>query len=303
MMRSLYSGVSGLKNHQTAMDVIGNNIANVNTVGFKSSRVIFSDIFSQTISAASGSTDVTGGVNANQIGLGVKIASIDMLFSRGGAESTGENLDVMIEGDGFFEVRSAPNADGDTEVKTFYTRAGNFYIDSAGYLVTYDGMFIYGVPASGLPDGWDGPPDMVEVTDESGEGGGDNLAALQFNANIFREVSITTNGEITALFTNDEGEVERVIVGRLPIVQFQNQAGLEKNGGNYYTVSPNSGTPIYRNVGQGAAKLNPGTLEMSNVDLSQEFTKMITTQRGFQANSRIITVSDTMLEELVNLKR
>lgn len=312
-MRSLFSGVSGLRNHQTAMDVIGNNIANVNTAGYKSARVVFSDIFSQNVSSSASASATTGGINANQIGLGMQVSTIDTIFSLSGYEATGSALDVMINGDGFFAVITG-NGDGetptlDTAASVSYTRAGNFYFDSAGYLVTADGRYVLCKRADDIFETWS-QPELVEDTEVDSDTGevtqpdADQLGALRLDPQKYRDVSINEKGEVTALYREDEDSEEtRVVVAYIPIVTFTNQQGLEKDGGNYYSVSPNSGGPIYRNAGDQAPTLKPAGLEMSNVDLAQEFTKMITTQRGYQANSRIITVSDTLLEELVNLKR
>ena len=123
MMRSLWAGVSGLENHQTRMDVIGNNISNVNTVGFKKGRVDFQDLLSQTMQGSSAPTDQLGGVNPQQVGLGMSIAAIDTLFTQGALQTTGKNDDIAIEGDGFFVMKN-----GD---KTFYTRAGAFGLDAS----------------------------------------------------------------------------------------------------------------------------------------------------------------------------
>lgn len=136
MMRSLYSGVSGLKNHQTRMDVVGNNISNVNTTGFKSSRVTFSDTLSQTLSGASSATENIGGINPKQIGLGSATSAIDTLFTDGSVQSTGVNTDLCLSGNGLFVVKN-----GD---QTYYTRNGNFKFDESGYYVNSDGLKVQG---------------------------------------------------------------------------------------------------------------------------------------------------------------
>lgn len=137
MMRSLWAGVSGLENHQTRMDVIGNNISNVNTIGFKKGRVEFQDLLSQTMQGPSAPTAELGGVNPQQVGLGMNIASIDTIFTQGSLETTGKNDDMAIEGDGFFVMKN-----GD---KTFYTRAGAFGLDANGTLVNpANGMRVQG---------------------------------------------------------------------------------------------------------------------------------------------------------------
>ncbi|MGI6578182.1 MAG: flagellar hook-basal body complex protein [Eubacteriales bacterium] len=143
MVRSLYSGVSGMKVHQTKMDVIGNNIANVNTYGFKSSRATFSDLYYQTLASASGSSATSGGINSSQIGYGVQFSGIDKIMERAAFTTTDRNFDVAIAGEGFFQVR-------DSEGNTYYTRAGILYVDPAGYLVDGNGNFVLGVSGSNI---------------------------------------------------------------------------------------------------------------------------------------------------------
>ncbi|MBC7196510.1 MAG: flagellar hook-basal body complex protein, partial [Deferribacterales bacterium] len=138
MLRSLYAGVTGLQQHQKSMDVVGNNIANVNTVGYKGSRVVFSDLMSQTLSVAKAPGDGTGGVNAKQIGLGSKLGAIDVNFNQGTLQTTGVTTDLALQGDGFFVVKSS-----NTE-QAYYTRAGNFTFDKSGYLVTPSGLIVQG---------------------------------------------------------------------------------------------------------------------------------------------------------------
>jgi len=451
MMRSMYSGVSGLRTHQTKMDVIAHNISNVNTVGFKSSRVTFNDVFSQTISGASRANESTGkgGTNPMQIGLGVNVASIDKNMGTGAAQRTDRALDLMINGDGFFIVTDASG--------TYFTRAGAFELDEQGYLVMGNGMRV---------NGWDTvkkttgetviQPDLVKPIQIAGDkeymppststyvdvvgnlnaeavlnsGTGEHVASLSVYDSIGnrwvmdctyeyddtnQEWTITygtkaylngnrndtentitlttplpsttiefdTNGRLISgtaapgatgnVLANDNtitldlsafaaltpipadfgaggaGTVkldlsnltqfgnettsarmatkdgnapgtlqglsvgsDGIITGRysngdtkmlaqLPIAQFKNPAGLQAVGNNLYVPTANSGDFDGRGIETG--DMMGGVLEMSNVDLSSEFTEMITTQRGFQASSRLITTSDEMLQELVNLKR
>ena len=281
MMRSLYSGVTGLRNHQTRMDVIGNNIANVNTVGFKCSRVIFQDIYSQTLRPASGSNGTDkGGTNPMQIGLGMTLATIDVLHTRSAAQYTGAPLDLSIEGDGFFVVSNGG--------KMNYTRAGNFYTDNDNNLVNSNGYFVQGFEVD---------TDGNLILDGFGE-------PILTNINIspdYYDVSINKAGAIVGL---EKATNDKHVLGQLVLSIFDNQNALEKVGQNLYRNTVNSGDPTLNIPGSGGTgQLNPGTLEMTNVDLANEFTDMIVTQRGFQANSRIITTTDQMLEELVNLKR
>ena len=435
MMRSMFSGVSGLKVHQTRMDVIGNNIANVNTVGYKSQRVTFSDVFSQTISGATSASDDTGrgGMNAMQVGLGVSVSSIDMLMTQGAAQRTDNPFDLMIDGDGFMVV-------GDSSGR-YYTRAGALRLDDSGNLVIPNGMKVQGwladeqgnINAQEVQDinlfdpkyqatnptattkaqisgnlqstskkeevsisfydslgnyytipyklerkstgtapnitytanEWTLSPVAEDgkyyMTDAKGEktpikfdtttgidvkfgtdgkltadsaksfeleikpadgttlGGtfGDNgkikvdfssltqyatkstATGKQTNGNAAGTLSgysIGNDGIITATYTN--GDIRNI--AQVVLANFDNPAGLEKVGDNLYAATSNSGE--FDGIGN-AGTFNTGVLEMSNVDLSAEFTDMIVTQRGFQANSRIITVSDEMLQELTNLKR
>ena len=294
MMRSLYSAVSGLRNHQTRMDVIANNIANVNTVGYKTSRVVFQDIFSQTSRSASGSTGIIGGTNPIQIGLGITLAAIDVIQTESAFARSDRPLDFMISGEGFFVVQ--------TPTETLYTRAGNFYIDDDNYLVNSSGYYVMGYDEQELSD-----------IDENTELSKIKLAWEDGNVETrYMNISIDQNGKVTGKKIEvDYSSAPDVVVtetietiGYLTLATFNNTSGLEKAGESLYRVSNNSGAATYSTPNtQGAGKLMGGGLEMSNVDLANEFTDMIITQRGFQANSRSITVSDTMLEELINLKR
>ncbi|ALC81060.1 MULTISPECIES: flagellar basal body rod protein FlgG [Bacillus] len=261
MLRSLYSGVSGMKNFQTKLDVIGNNIANVGTTGFKKSRVTFQDTFSQQLAGAKAPAGGQGGTNAQEIGLGSSMGTIDTVQSEGAPQFTGRKLDIAIRGEGYLTV-------SDEEGETFYSRAGNLYLDQDSRLVTADGLYVNGVNGPI-------PQDATSLTiDEFG----------------------------TVSYLNNENQVENA--GQIQLATFANSEGLEKAGGNLYTASLNSGNPDVGNPGQnGKGTIQQGYLEMSNVELSDEFTEMIVGQRGFQANSKIITTSDEILQELLNLKR
>ena len=286
MMRSLYSGVTGLRNHQTRMDVIGNNISNVNTVAYKGSRAVFQDIFSQTLSPASGANGtITGGVNPKQIGLGSTLATIDVLNTPSATQYTGNTLDLAIEGDGYFTL----SANGSLS----YTRAGNFYADQNNNLVSANGAFVQGyrvdvngnfVDLSGNPLAFGASPIMQDI----------------FLDPAYKNITIDSNGKVNA----QDAAGNTAIIGQLVLATFANNNALEKVGSNTYHSSVNSGNPVYVVPGDGGSgNLKPGALEMSNVDLANEFSNLITTQRAFQANARIITTSDEVLMELVNLKR
>jgi flagellar hook protein FlgE len=270
MMRSLYSAISGLKDHQIKMDVIGNNIANVNTSGFKRSRVSFATALSQTMRGASSPTSpAIGGTNPIQVGLGTTIGSIDQIMTQGSAQTTGNPLDMMIQGSGFFALKTNGG-------NTVYSRAGGFSLDADGYVVD---------PATG-----------AHLLDDAG-------AAIQIDQATYASYSIDSTGAITGVTSAGVAST----IANIGIVKFPNDAGLTSLGNNFYAESNNSGTPT--TYGNGTTTYPTGTslvtgaLEMSNVDLSQEMTDMITAQRGFQANSRVITVSDTLLQELIDLKR
>ncbi|MBM7516415.1 flagellar hook-basal body complex protein [Nocardioides nitrophenolicus] len=282
MLRSLFAGISGLRVNQTMLDVTGNNIANANTTGFKSSTTVFSDTLSQMLTAASGGNAERGGTNPIQIGLGVQLAATMANFGQGSAQLTGRPTDVMLQGDGFFVLR-----DGAENV---YTRAGAFTFDQTGILVAPSGMRVqgYALDAAGLPTG--GPID-VDL----------NLinATLPAGVNL-TSYSIGADGKVRGVFSDG---VQRDIC-QLAVADFTNPMGLEKIGDTAFRESANSGAVQLGVAGQGQrGQIMAGALEMSNVDLSAEFTNLILAQRGFQASSRVITTSDQVLEELVNIKR
>ncbi|MCL9664522.1 flagellar hook protein FlgE [Curtobacterium albidum] len=391
MLRSLYSGISGLRSHQQMLDVTGNNIANVNTVGFKSSTTVFQDTLSQMTQGAGGPQTGIGGTNPAQIGLGVQVAGVSTNFAQGSAQATGKATDLMISGDGFFVTRLG----GDT----VYSRAGAFDFDADGRLVTADGKIVQGYSATngvvndggGLSDimlpigaaapatatssatltgnlpsdtavnetlnrdatvydqygtkhtlslaylrtdaGWtvrasDGQGTSAAGTITFGADGkitsGQTLqvggitvdmtqlsgfAALNtasissqngHEAGSLQGYSISKDGTVVGSFSNGSS----LAIGRIALATFANPAGLEKTGASGYRATANSGTASVGVPGSaGVGSLASGTLEMSNVDLSQEFTNLIVAQRGFQANARIITTSDEVLQELTNLKR
>ena len=449
MMRSLYSGVAGLKTHQTRMDVIGNNIANVNTTAYKSQSMTFSDLMYQTTQSASGANSTTGvgGVNARQIGLGSKTSAIKTaITTQGASQTTNDPFDIMITGDAFFVVSNG--------LENFFTRDGSFYVDGAGNLamtstgynvmgwqvdpnnpsaikqdtvsplrimteenMTYPPEATTAARISGILDKNDtnvnnsagkimnlefydnlgykytaklsvhsGTADgqytvqLDAILDAEGKALDVSKAELQQNGTKLTTTTLefdTSNGKFknigTAGQTNKEitlhfdttafpsfsditidfstisnvnnngsstiapirgdadgnyggrkvGEMSGIdiqkdgkiyatydngqsrLMGQIAVATFANASGLAKEGDNLYSATQNSGDfdGIGTDITAGGGYMNTGVLEMSNVDLSSEFTEMITTQRGFQANSRIITVSDTLLEELTNLKR
>ncbi|MCU1374433.1 MAG: Flagellar hook protein FlgE [Actinomycetia bacterium] len=438
MLRSMYSGVSGLRSHQTMMDVIGNNIANVNTVGYKSSSVVFQDLLSQALRGAGSPTTGTsgnGGTNPAQVGLGVRVGGIATSFTQGAAQNTGRSTDMSIQGDGLFVVRQAG--------QELYTRAGALSFDGLGRLTTSDGAVLQGwsanaagaintnatvsdltmplgqaiapaitanitmggnlpadapvnaltlpaatpgsqvvssitiydiqgaahdvsvtfthtsannwscdatmknvttgVPASVLaapvtftwnpaatPPAFTAPAtplslSVVPAGTTFGDFGGktvkvgfgtagtpdalsqyagtNSLQALSQDGSALgslQSFTIGQDGVVTGVFSNGKTRA----VGQVAVASFANPVGLEKTGSSLYRAGVNSGLASIGAAGVGGrGTLAGGTLEMSNVDLAQEFTNLIVAQRGFQANSKVITASDELLQDLVNLKR
>ncbi len=390
MLRSLYSGISGLRAHQTMLDTTGNNIANVNTAGFKSSSVQFQDTLSQMTQGATTPGANAGGRNPAQIGLGVQVAGISTNFGQGSAQNTGRSSDMMIAGDGFFITRNGG--------ATTLTRAGAFEFDALGRLTSPSGGIVQGRMANNgvMPNGGaltdislpkdlvapgvgtttaslignlpketalgetivqdkeiftaDGTSRTMSMTftrtaggwsvaanDGAGATGTANLTLAANgtlnggNMNVggvavdlskvtgyagLKTVSISeqngrsagtlesytlgSDGTLTGTFSNGAQQaIAQIILGSVA-----NPSGLQKAGGSSYTVTANSGGVDYAAPGStGMGEIAGGMLEMSNVDLSQEFTNLIVAQRGFQANARIITTSDEVLQELASLKR
>ena len=408
MMRSMYAGVSGLKTHQTRMDVIGNNIANVNTTGFKASRVTFKEMLSQTLSGAKAPQDNRGGMNPQQVGLGVSLGSIDTNHVQGNLQSTGLGTDLAIQGNGYFIVNNG--------TQNFYTRAGALTLDENGNLVNASNGYIMqgwlannGIintnsPLTGIripigdtmapqasteavfagnlnsadPLPWTATMDIYDsqgekhtltlnfthtgndnewtwtatidgatlggsnettgtitfggdgkvvavtgdtfdidfnngtdqiagfrldlsaVTQMAGDNTLDGLYADGYSMGSLESFSIDNAGVITGSYSNGLTKA----IGQIAIANFSNAGGLTRVGDTLFAESQNSGIAQIGAAGTaGRGKISAGTLEMSNVDLAEQFTDMITTQRGFQANSRIISTTDEMLQDLVNLKR
>ncbi len=283
MMRSMFAAISGLKAHQVMLDVTAADIANVNTLGYKSSRMTFRDSLSQMQRGGGGATTGTGGTNAAQVGLGSQIGSIDVQMTGGALQTTGNPLDVAISGEGWFRV--GPSAGGTPAAPTLptnieYTRAGNFTTNDQGFLVTSDGNYVVGKNATATGPG---PTDQLL-----------NIPPGSTNIQIGQDggVSYQTGGG-------------RVTAGYISLAKFPNQNALERLGSNTWTAGANAGAPQIGTPGQGGVYgiTAAGAIEMSNVDLASEFTNMITAQRGFQANSRVISTADQMLQDLVSLVR
>lgn len=301
MLRSLYSGIGGMNNFQTKLDVIGNNIANVNTYGFKKGRTTFNDLVSQQLQGAGTPNDNRGGTNPLQVGLGGGTSTIDTIDTQGSLQSTGRDLDLAISGDGYFVVQ-----DGDTQL---FTRAGNFYLDQEGALVNSNGLYVQGyLPGVANPGNGNLSPltipagaNMNDLPGLIGVGNGVIVPPAADPANTFlQSFNIAPSGEINGVFS--DGQVR--VLGTLALANFSNPGGLNKAGNNTFSQTNNSGAAqIGLSNTDGRGSLVGATLEMSNVDLAAEFAEMIVSQRGFQANTRIITTSDEILQELVNLKR
>jgi flagellar hook protein FlgE len=301
----MYTSISGLRNHQTMLDVVGNNIANVNTYGFKGSGTAFKTLLTQTMQGAGAPSPQLGGTNNVQVGLGMTIDAIQQRFTQGALQTTGVQTDLALQGDGFFTVSPDLAAIAAGAPDLSYTRAGNFTFDATGTLVTSDGNFVLGwldndlaTPAT-TPAAFTVNPAV------------DPLSQITLPPDTYSDIIIGGDGSVTAMYndpldpTNLLGfNGQRRIVATIAISRFPNAAGLTQVGNNRWEESLNSGTPLTNLVGAGGnGQLAVGYLEMSNVDLATEFTEMIKAQRGFQANSRVITTSDEILQELVNLKR
>ncbi len=405
MMRSLFSAVSGLRNHQVRMDVVGNNVANVNTVGFKTGRVTFQELFNQTLRGAASPREESGGTNPQQIGLGSALSSIDVIHTQGSLQVTGRQTDLGLQGSGFFVLQQGASL--------AFSRVGAFDIDADGYLVdSSSGLRVLGWQAVDaefgtrdmqnlssirLPVGQDipatatgkvgfsgnmdsltevgsvyatavdvfdslGSRHLVEISLEKtgpnewtwtasgpdGIGGASGTLTfsetgqlldqtggpITFNPEGAESVSLEVSfasvsqmaGETTTRVTERDGHSKGSLedftidasgittglysnglsrpLAQVAVATFPNPSGLLKSGENLFLESNNSGLSHIGEAGTGGrGQIMPGTLEMSNVDLAREFTDMIITQRGFQANSRLISVTDEMLQELVNMKR
>lgn len=302
MIRSMQSAIAGLKSHQTKMDVIGNNIANVNTWGYKSKSANFADAMYQnyiTGAAGNAAAGFTGGINTSQIGYGANVSSITSNMETGTQSYTGRAFDCMINGPAFFIVGPyTTNVDTDDldGAGLSLSRVGIFSMDSNGYLVDDKGNYVYGY-TTGTEDPADG---SIDVTTTG------NLEPIRLNVRIpdgaditYSSVKIGSDGVITVV---DKDSISHV-VGQFALATVENVNGMEQDSGFTYEITENAGEINVGPQNDASGEVLSGYLEMSNVDLATEMSYMITTQRGYQANTRMITVSDQMLEELVNMKR
>lgn len=318
MVGSMYAAISGLRAHQQKMNVIGNNIANVNTYGYKTQRTTFKESMYSSVRGSTGGTATTGGVNASQIGYGCTVGTIDMNMRTGNYAISDQSTDVMIDGDGFFFVGDINNTgyatDGSVDLSALkLTRVGNFTFDENGYLTDGQGNVVYGFAWDGTTGAYN-PENLVPIQLPPKDPA--NIGDPTAERAEVQSISIGKNGEITG--TNADGTVH---VGCISLAYVPNPNGLTHVGGPYYQAGGNSGDlragsvgGVVSNAGGGgaggtdtlvnfASGLVSGALEMSNVDISNEFADLITTQRGFQANTKIITVTDEMLADLVAMKR
>ena len=274
MLRSLNSAVSGMQQFQESMDVIGNNVANVNTTGFKSARVDFEEAFSQQMSAGPGGIPM-------QVGTGVNTSAISNQFLQGAITRTSNVGDVAVSGNGFFVVQDTLSG------AQYVSRDGAFHVDDNGYLVTNNGLRVQGYSDAGLSARGD-----IQI-DNTGAPGGSTAKVVTYD--------IDSDGKINVRL-EDGTEFVR---GQLLLQTFQNPQALTKEGSNLYSVGTSAG-PLSQTEAPGTnglGKLVSGALEMSNVDLANEFSNLIINQRAFQASARMITTSDELLQEVVNLKR
>ena len=342
MLRSLYSGISGMKVNQTKLDVIGNNLANVSTTAFKGSRVNFSTTISQTLGSASAASDSLGGVNGKQIGLGAQISSIDKIMSQGSMQSTSRSLDVAVDGSGYFMVATGPAlTGGNTDAITIkdngvenmpannslaYTRDGSFVLDNEGNLLTSKGYRVLGFAMktndnnnnTGDNIRQDGTVLYVESNNQT-EAIDDKLVSLKIPDKVtkidkagqetqvaVKSFNISSDGLITGVL--ETGEI--TALGQIAMSSFKNEVGLTEIGNNMYEPSGSSGAAIISS-GKNSANRNSsgygdilqGYLEMSGVDMAEQFTDMIVATKAFQAAGKTITTGDEILSEIINLKR
>lgn len=324
MTGAMSAAIAGMKTHMQALSVVGNNIANVNTYGYKTQRITFKDSLYSTLSAGSAATDTTGGLNPQQLGYGCGVGTIDLNMATGDLSPTGMATDCAIQGDGFFLVGTKGKEFNTMEdVKGLdLTRVGNFEFRD-GYLVDkMSGNVVYGFiseRADSIKDDTLQPIrlPLKNAADGSADyiNGSDTIPAGREFID-YENLSIDANGKITC--TNASSATgEPVVVGYIALAKVENPSGLLHNDGPYYRVGeaagdlslfvPNSaidGTVAGKDLLEGSETgLMTSFLEGSGTDLATEFSNMIIYQRGYQANTRIISVTDSMLEELVNIKR
>jgi len=285
LIGTLTSGVSALRSFTKGLEVIGNNIANVNTTAYKSNQASFADSFSNTLRGAAPSTGTGSNQSAMQVGTGVTLGGISTNFTQGSVSSTGRGTDLAISGNGYFIVKNP------TDSTLYATRAGEFRWDDKGYLVNQQGYRVQGLTGGT-------PPETL----------GDIQLDQELDEGVQRQsVSFDESGNIIEFYSDGT----TATTNQLLLKNFEDPSALTKEGNNMYSgfeaAGPVNGATLdstndLPNQG-GLGKIQSGALELSNVDLTEEFANMITAQRSFQASSRLVTVSDTVLEDIVNLKR
>jgi flagellar hook protein FlgE len=294
----MYAAISGLDANQAMLNETANNLANVNTVAYKSASVTFADSLTQEIRSASGPTSTNGGSNPEQIGLGVQVDATINEMAEGSFQTTNNPLDVAIEGPGFLRVGPGAPKEGELTknlpANVQYTRAGDLTTDAGGYLTTQSGEYVVGRNA------------VVATESETGDtyepGKEDTYIRIPPGST---NVAIGENGAVS--YTDEDKEetgnyLKRVTAGFISLATFPNEGGLERLGGSLWAQSANSGTPLVGTPNSpGFGSTLGGELEMSNVDLATEMTNMITAERGYQANSRVISTADEMLGTLVTM--
>jgi flagellar hook protein FlgE len=288
LIGTLTSGVSAMRSFTKGLEVIGNNIANVNTVSYKSSSANFADSFSNTLRGSSPSSASTPNMSATQVGTGVRIASISSNFGQGALSTTGVGTDLGVSGSGFFRVVNS--VDG----QEYATRAGNFRFDDQGYMVTAEGYRV-----QGLTGGTSGtaPATLGDV----------QLNTTPPTGTQLQSYTIDRSGNVVEFYSDGTSFTTNQVL----LQNYADTSALQKSGNNLYTgltaAGPVGGLALTaaNNVpgASGLGTIESGTLELSNVDLTDEFANIITTQHSFQTNSRLVTVSDSVLEDIVNLKR
>ncbi len=297
MMGGMYAAISGLDANQTMLNVTANDLANVNTVGYKSANVTFADSLTQVLRGASGATAANGGSNPMQVGLGVQVAATESEMGEGSFQSTNNPLDVAIQGAGFLRVGTGappagPPYTANLPKQQQYTRAGNMTTDTRGFLTTQAGQYLVGRNA------------IATV----GEGGTTYAPGAEDSYIVIppgsANVAIGQDGAVSYEDENPASPTyqQQVTAGYLSLAQFPNQDGLERLGGSLWGQTANSGAPIVGTPDTGGfGSTIGGELEMSNVDLASEMTSMITAERGYQANSKVITTADEMLGSVMSM--
>jgi flagellar hook protein FlgE len=295
MMAGMYAAISGLDANQTMLNNTANDLANVNTVGYKASSVTFADSLTQVIRGASGATTSNGGTNPLQVGLGVQVNATENQMSEGSFQSTNNPLDIAIQGTGFLRVGSGtppakePFTSG-LPASLEYTRAGNLTTNTNGFLTTQAGRYVIGRVAE---------KGEVEGTFKPGEK--DTYIMIPPGSS---NISIGQDGSVSYQDNNPKSATyqKQVTAGYLSLASFANEGGLQRIGGSLWAQSANSGAPMVGTPDTGGFGATiGGELEQSNVDLATEMTTMITAERGYQANSKVITAADQMLQTVVNM--